>query len=176
MKAKPGQATKLANRGHVSVKMLELSSPKLTNTSTTNPTSTTTATTSNTTTTELSAIDFDPFAQAQKAKNLYADSTVPCFFRRPAFSPDGLLLLTPTGTYRNIKAKQQSFCTHIYSRALLATPVMSLIGLEDPSVAVRFSPVVYLPITQGSCKEGDNMSEEEKVINMMIPGSYRYVY
>ena len=166
MKAKPGQATKLANRGHVSVKMLEQSSPKLTNASTTNPP---------TTNTELSAIDFDPFAQAQKAKNLYADSTVPCFFRRPAFSPDGLLLLTPTGTYRNIKAKQQSFCTHIYSRAYLSTPVMSLIGLEDPSVAVRFSPVVYLPITQGSCKEGDNMSEEEKVINM-IPGSYRYVY
>ena len=163
MKAKSGQATKLANRGHVSVKMLEQSSPKLTNTSTTNPP---------TTNTELSAIDFDPFAQAQKAKNLYADSTVPCFFRRPAFSPDGLLLLTPTGTYRNIEAKQQSFCTHIYSRALLSSPVMSLIGLEDPSVAVRFSPVVYLPITRG-CKAREKMSEEEKVINMMIPGNYR---
>ncbi|GAB5033013.1 chromatin assembly factor 1 subunit fas2 [Nannochloropsis oceanica] len=32
--------------------------------------------------------------------NLFADETVPSFFRRPAWSPDGCLLLTPTGLYR----------------------------------------------------------------------------
>jgi chromatin assembly factor 1 subunit B len=135
---------KLAFRGHVVAKMLE--------------------TTKSVAPGPLSATDFDPTIIHQKSKNLFADSTVPCFFRRPSFSPDGLLLVTPTGIYRNIKTKQQSFCTHIFARNLLTTPVISLVGLEDPSVAVRFSSVLY-ELVQSSTVP----------LESIIPGSYRLV-
>lgn len=180
LKQKPGSMVKLAPRGHVVAKMV--GQPK-SNEPPTNP---------------LSAADFGVFVdgelQPPKSLNLYADSTVPSFFRcnrlfeshsestdtinacrRPNFSPDGALLVSPTGIYRNPKPTDgiahthahvhahQSFATHIYSREDLATPAISLVGLEDPSVGVRFSPVLYHPIKI----KGD------KKVESMIPGRYR---
>lgn len=101
--------------------------------------------------------------------------------RRPAFSPDGALLITPTGIHRvpssldtpaypkaNLEKEQQSFCTHIYSRDHIAAgPVVSLVGLEDPSVAVRFSPVLYEMISHTTASGSAPATP-------MIKGKYRY--
>ena len=88
----------------------------------------------------------------------------PC--SRPCFSPDGALLITPTGIHRPIPMKdikekegkdknitdadyekRKSFCTHIFIRSQLSIPAISLIGLEEPSTAVRFSPILYKMVT-----------------------------
>lgn len=127
-----------------------------------------------------------------------------CVFpRRPSFSPDGALLISPTGIHRSVTpfstqpgtswpvtiaapsqsnstplvAHTQSYCTHVYSRQSMfpskesthtqcttssvppgassdkgvstplastgLTPIYSLAGLEEPSVAVRCSPILY---------------------------------
>lgn len=115
---------------------------------------------------------------ADTSKNLFADATVPCFFRsddlyihlhpsslldisrRPCFTPDGALLLVPTGVYKSASG-QQSFCTYVVSRNNLTTPIVCLPGLEEPSIAVRCSPVVYKLKPSGSPSEP------------MIPGNYR---
>lgn len=78
------------------------------------------------------------------------------FISRLSFSPDGSLLVTPTGVFKSKSTNQTSFVTHIFSRCDLSTPIVSLAGLESPSVAVRFSPILYqmipnnkLPLFQG---------------------------
>lgn len=151
LNTKPGVMVKLASRGHSHMKMLDNNSKA--------------AAPANAA--PLTAADFDPAVVNQKSKNLYADATVPSFFRRPAFSPDARLLVTPTGVYKNIKNNQMSFCTHLYSRNMLNTPVLSFVGLEDPSVAVRFSPVLYKPVA---------IPDKNSPPEFLIPGSYRMIF
>jgi chromatin assembly factor 1 subunit B len=38
---------------------------------------------------------------------------------------------------------KKSFCTHIFGRENRSTPYISLVGLEDPAVAIRCSPRLY---------------------------------
>lgn len=88
------------------------------------------------------------------SKNLFADATVPCFFRRPTFTPDGALILCPTGLYRPHSIEgtplgPQSFGSYIISRNHLNEPLAFLGGLEDPSVAIRCSPILY-KLVEGS--------------------------
>lgn len=88
-----------------------------------------------------------------------------CMYRRPDFAPDGSFLVAPTGIYRMPAAAslgganasnateqpgtaastkaQQSFCCHVFARNQLTFPAVSLAGLEEPAISVRFSPVLY---------------------------------
>ena len=43
--------------------------------------------------------------------------------------------------------KKKSFCTHIFIRSQLSIPAISLVGLEEPSTAVRCSPILYKMVT-----------------------------
>ena len=113
--------------------------------------------------------------------NLFADSTVPSFFRRPCFSPDGKLLFAPTGINRplplldqsegkKMNVEKQSFCTHIFSRYDTHTPIASVIGTEDPSVAVKCNPRLFRFIND--CGSSSSSSSTET----MFAGDYRVVY
>lgn len=48
--------------------------------------------------------------------HLYADETIPSFFRRLAWSPDGKLLVTPTGLHRPVPDAPPTFVTSVYVR------------------------------------------------------------
>ncbi|THH32836.1 hypothetical protein EUX98_g1331 [Antrodiella citrinella] len=101
---------------------------------------------------------------------LYGDESFTNFFRRLAFSPDGGLLLTPAGQFEDPSVQPALFktneergrkgnpsppideatdqgnssCVYIYSRANFARPpVARLPGHKKPSVAVKFSPILY---------------------------------
>lgn len=104
---------------------------------------------------------------------LYGDESFTNFFRRLTFSPDGGLLLTPAGQFEDPSVtvvpvqkrgdEQQppsrgrkgnpadaaaeadsASCVYIYTRANFArAPVAQLPGHKKPSVAVKFSPVLY---------------------------------
>jgi len=112
----------------------------------------------------------------QKSRNLFADYTVQSYFRRPDFTPDGTLLITPTGIHRpNAPGSKgpaadkddpgNSFCTHIFYREHMSSPILSLAGLEDPSVAVRCCPVLFKLVRTG-----------EAVPTCMVAGKYRVVF
>eukprot|EP01034_Spumella_vulgaris_P041075 gene41075-50830_t len=133
---------------------------------------------------------------ANQGINLFADSYVPSFFRRLTFTPDGLLLIAPTGNHRppvsaggtasaktntssnnNSNSKStasnntaaslpsgtnKSFCTHIFSRHQLTTPCLSLVGLDEPSIAVRCCPRLFKLVENGG--------------EPLIKGDYRVIF
>jgi hypothetical protein len=124
--------------------------------------------------------------------NLFADSNVPSSFRRLSFSPDGSLLIVPAGVYRpqpqssssttggakalpspsssstssnnNINSAL-SYCTHIFKRGHFSTPVLSLMGPDDPSVAIRCCPRLFKLMKN---KNGD--------VESLFEGKYRMIF
>lgn len=81
---------------------------------------------------------------------LYHSETLQSFFRRLAFSPDGSLLLTPLGVYRNDldsgneQDAELTNTVYIYIRSgLNKAPVCHIPGLKKPAIAIAFSPVIY---------------------------------
>lgn len=96
--------------------------------------------------------------------NMFMDSNVPSFFRRLSFTPDGALLIVPTGIHRNpnsvstknkANVNAKSYCTHIFHRDQLlnntcSMPALSLIGLDDPSVAIRVNPRLFKHVTSAN--------------------------
>lgn len=87
-----------------------------------------------------------------KNANLYANETLTSFFRRLTFTPDGSLLLTPSGQYQNqhqgdrdLKPSTEVINTvYIYTRGgINKPPVAHLPGHKKPSVVVKCSPVIY---------------------------------
>lgn len=96
------------------------------------------------TTTPLPAVIPAPTLNARQ-HHLYHNETLPSFFRRLAFSPDGALLVTTSGLYRT-ETGQEVNTVWVYTRCGLGNqrgPVAHLPGLRKPAIAVRFSPVRY---------------------------------
>jgi chromatin assembly factor 1 subunit B len=87
-----------------------------------------------------------------KNANLYANETLTSFFRRLTFTPDGSLLLTPSGQYQNQHSTEKDAkpsteiinTVYIYTRGgINKPPVAHLPGHKKPSVVVKCSPVIY---------------------------------
>ncbi|KAK7413239.1 Chromatin assembly factor 1 subunit [Neonectria punicea] len=87
-----------------------------------------------------------------KNANLYANETLTSFFRRLTFTPDGSLLLTPSGQYQNQhqvdKDTKPSYevinTVYIYTRGgINKPPIAHLPGHKKPSVVVKCSPIFY---------------------------------
>lgn len=88
----------------------------------------------------------------KRSSLLYHSETLQSFFRRLTFSPDGTLLLTPLGIYKNEdtaddKDTPESTClntVYIYIRSgLNRPPVCHLPGLPKPAVAISFNPIIF---------------------------------
>ncbi len=116
----------------------------------------------------LPAIRAPPSPQLIAQTRLYGDESFSSFFRRLTFSPDGGLLLTPSGHFEdpsNIGVSAwpdhdappsrgrrgnpdsnpaSASSVFIYSRANFARPpIAQLPGHKQASVAVKFSPILY---------------------------------
>lgn len=94
---------------------------------------------------------------------LYHPETLPSFFRRLAFSPDGAFLLTPAGFDLEMDGPQGSAeqpdtpsvagnSVYVYLRSDLdnsPTLKLKLNGSSKPAIAVSFSPVKYQSLSTG---------------------------
>ncbi|KAL6358627.1 hypothetical protein LRP88_08817 [Fusarium phalaenopsidis] len=87
-----------------------------------------------------------------KNANLYANETLTSFFRRLTFTPDGSLLLTPSGQYQNQHQAEKDAkptyevinTVYIYTRGgINKPPIAHLPGHKKPSVVVKCSPIFY---------------------------------
>ncbi|KAF5027573.1 hypothetical protein F66182_315 [Fusarium sp. NRRL 66182] len=87
-----------------------------------------------------------------KNANLYANETLTSFFRRLTFTPDGSLLLTPSGQYQNQHQAERDAkptyevinTVYIYTRGgINKPPIAHLPGHKKPSVVVKCSPIFY---------------------------------
>lgn len=85
--------------------------------------------------------------------SIYASETLTSFFRRLTFAPDGSLLFTPAGQYKQLHSLHGDGpkpvddvinTVYIYTRAgLNRPPVAHLPGHKKPSVAVRCCPIYF---------------------------------
>lgn len=82
---------------------------------------------------------------------MYANETYTSFFRRLTFAPDGSLLFTPAGQFKQSASAEGSKMSedtintvYIYTRAgLNKPPIAHLPGHKKPSIAVKCSPIFY---------------------------------
>ena len=72
----------------------------------------------------------------------FKDETLSSFFRRLSYSPDGRILVVPSGQYHSDADKIVN-CTYVFSRTCLTKPVLYLPTLDKPSILVRFNPRLY---------------------------------
>ncbi|XP_073155609.1 chromatin assembly factor 1 subunit FAS2 [Henckelia pumila] len=75
--------------------------------------------------------------------HLFHDETLPSFFRRLSWSPDGSFLLVPAGSYKSTPASEAINTTYAFSRQDLSRPAVMLPGASKPVVAVRFCPMAF---------------------------------
>jgi len=78
---------------------------------------------------------------------LFHDDTLKSFFRRISFSPDGQILVTSSGIMETIdeenKNKSTTNVSYVFARKSFTKPVLYVPSLDQYSVAVQFSPVLY---------------------------------
>ncbi|KGN48363.1 chromatin assembly factor 1 subunit FAS2 [Cucumis sativus] len=81
---------------------------------------------------------------SKSARNhLFHDETLPSFFRRLAWSPDGSFLLVPAGISKMSPASEPVNTAYIFSRKDLSRPAIQLPGASKPVVAVCFCPKLF---------------------------------
>jgi chromatin assembly factor 1 subunit B len=74
---------------------------------------------------------------------LLHDETLPSFFRRLSWSPDGSFVMIPSGVYKEDAESQEMHTAYLYARGKWASPIAHIPGQTKPVVAVRFCPVVF---------------------------------
>ncbi|XP_042066678.1 chromatin assembly factor 1 subunit FAS2-like isoform X1 [Salvia splendens] len=75
--------------------------------------------------------------------HLFLDETLPSFFRRLAWSPDGSFLLVPAGTHKSTPTSELVNTAYVFSRKDVSRPALMLPGASKPVVAVRFCPMKF---------------------------------
>ena len=93
------------------------------------------------------ADDFEPSTvakpKARKTAELFLDESVPSFFRRLSWSPDGEFLLLPCGQHQLPGSDATLPTTHVFARGALREPCAHLPGPTKPVVATRCCPVLF---------------------------------
>lgn len=78
---------------------------------------------------------------------LFHDDTLKSFFRRLSFSPDGQILVTSSGIIETIdeqnKNKHTTNVSYVFARKSFTKPVLYIPSLDQYSVAIQFSPILY---------------------------------
>jgi len=78
---------------------------------------------------------------------LFHDDTLKSFFRRLSFSPDGQILVTSSGIMETIdeqnKNKNTTYVSYVFARKSFTKPVLYVPSLDQYSVAIQFSPILY---------------------------------
>ncbi|KAH9322488.1 hypothetical protein KI387_017127 [Taxus chinensis] len=75
--------------------------------------------------------------------HLFHDETLPSFFRRLQWSPDGSFLVVPAGIHKFLPDSSASNTAYVFSRKDFSRPALQLPGASKPIVAVRFCPLVF---------------------------------
>ncbi|GLJ54099.1 hypothetical protein SUGI_1158460 [Cryptomeria japonica] len=75
--------------------------------------------------------------------HLFHDETLPSFFRRLQWSPDGSFLVVPAGIHKFSADSSSSNTAYVFSRKDFSRPALQLPGASKPIVAIRFCPLVF---------------------------------
>jgi chromatin assembly factor 1 subunit B len=81
---------------------------------------------------------------------LFLDESIPTFFRRLSWSPDGSFLVVPAGTHSTCQGGRNVNTAFLYARGMWSGPIAHLPAQNKPVVAVRFCPALLRRRTEGS--------------------------
>ncbi|XP_050726843.1 chromatin assembly factor 1 subunit B-like isoform X1 [Eriocheir sinensis] len=115
----------------------------------------------------------------EKTTKLFYDDTLKSFCRRLSFSPDGELLLAPSGIVEEENGKITNV-TYVFSRHNPTKPVLYLPTKDKFTIAVRFCPILFelkpLPQEEESPQESAEPREpwEEHANLFHLP--YRMIF
>lgn len=107
-------------------------------------------------------------AESLKQGKMFHDETMPSFFRRPSYSPDGSLLLVPAG--RLDFGDQVVNTTYVFTRASPNKPVLYLPSPQKASVAVRCCPILF------ELRQENADSVQDKPVKSLFKLPYRMVF
>jgi chromatin assembly factor 1 subunit B len=93
-------------------------------------------------------------SSSKRFYKMYQDENLTTFFRRCSFTPDGNLLLTPTGLLKDTNLESNSsnnsnnsnnnYCVFVYARNQLnSKPLLALPGHKRPTIAIKCNPNRY---------------------------------
>ncbi|KAL8236057.1 hypothetical protein R6Q59_017138 [Mikania micrantha] len=92
----------------------------------------------------LTKVEPQVVEDSKSAKHhIFHDETLPSFFRRLTWSPDGSFLLVPAGSYKLSPTSEPVNTTYVLSRKDLSRPALMLPGASKAVVAVRFCPRTF---------------------------------
>nr|XP_043622526.1 chromatin assembly factor 1 subunit FAS2 [Erigeron canadensis] len=92
----------------------------------------------------LTKVEPQVLEESKSAKHhLFHDETLPSFFRRLAWSPDGSFLLVPAGLYKLSPTSEPVNTSYVLSRKDLSRPTLMLPSASKAVVAVRFCPLAF---------------------------------
>jgi chromatin assembly factor 1 subunit B len=102
--------------------------------------------------TETRVVDREP-ANTEKTEQfpLFLDESMPSFFRRLSWSPDGSILAVPAGSYRSSRTSSELYTAYLYARGCWATPVLHLPAQTKPILAIRFCPAFFKRSENKNC-------------------------
>eukprot|EP00850_Spirogloea_muscicola_P018603 SM000172S03076 [mRNA] locus=s172:114953:125746:- [translate_table: standard] len=86
-----------------------------------------------------------PTAKVSTKHHLMLDETLPSFYRRLAWSPDGSFLVIPAGMYKQRADSPALHTAYAFSRRDWSRPSILLPSPGKAVVAVRFCPVFFQP-------------------------------
>jgi hypothetical protein len=117
--------------------------------------------------------------QQHKAKQrrfaLFLDDTLPSFFRRLAWSPDGSFLVAPTGVFKDTHEGAHKNVTHLFKRNYWSKPLLQLPGVYAPTIATRFCPALFKKSTIRLLrKEGGASVRETRATSCSICRTERF--
>jgi hypothetical protein len=103
----------------------------------------------------------------QQQQQLPSSSTTGGTKASPSLSASSSSVNSVKEKDNNNNTSAQSYCTHIFKRGHFSTPVLSLMGPDDPSVAIRCCPRLF------KLMKNKNGSEEEE---SLFEGKYRMIF
>ncbi|XP_074625192.1 chromatin assembly factor 1 subunit B-like [Acropora palmata] len=106
--------------------------------------------------------------ESLKQGKMFHDETMPSFFRRPSYSPDGSLLIVPAG--RIEVGDQVVNATYVFTRASPNKPVLYLPSPQKASVAVRCCPTLF------ELRQENGVKGDENTVKSLFKLPYRMVF
>lgn len=113
----------------------------------------------------------------EKSTRLFYDDTLKSFCRRLSFSPDGELLVTPSGIVEDDNGKITNVA-YVFSRHALSKPVLYLPTKDKYTLAVRFCPILFelKPIPREDEPLNDEPREQWQEYSNLFNLPYRMIF
>ena len=92
------------------------------------------------------------------------------FYRRPAFSPDGSIFITPGAQYQNKVDEKPIVASLVFKRGNMSSPSLVLPVKGKPSILARFCPLLF-KLPKDYKNETTTLGVNSGVMNNAMPKS-----